>query len=266
MRFQFRLQVPFFLYLFIAPLCWAQGGGPPLLTTDTGTPGDGRWEINVLEMTTSSQEEQLLQLPYFDINYGVGKSVQLKVESGHSILQGQAFQTKSGGGPVIAGVKGRFFDDETGLSFSMYPQVQFHSFLSSPDPMIAPRDTNLILPVQIMKKFKSFALNPELGYIKSLSGKTDQFYTGLAVSKEVRPGWELVGEYFGVTRLNSDGTQMLLNLGSRYDVNEHVTLLLSAGHSVEDYRGEASQWLTELGVQLKLWRKKATDDASTSPL
>ncbi|MFT3792165.1 MAG: hypothetical protein QM741_14065 [Rudaea sp.] len=43
----FRYKVLFVLVLFaIAKLAAAQGG-PPLVTDDPGTPGNGKWEINL---------------------------------------------------------------------------------------------------------------------------------------------------------------------------------------------------------------------------
>ena len=133
--------------------------------------------------------------------------------------------------------------------------------VSSPDPLLAPQQTNLILPIEVMKQFQSFALNPEVGYIKSLSGQADKVFYGLAASKEVRPGWELVGEFFGITQLQGDGSQVLINLGTRYDVNQHLTLLFAAGHTVENFKGDPGEWITYLGVQLKLWRARPGENS-----
>ncbi len=57
-------------------------GGPPMVTDDPGTPGSGNWEINIAALGAFSSSQQLIQTPYFDINYGLGERLQLKVETG----------------------------------------------------------------------------------------------------------------------------------------------------------------------------------------
>jgi len=46
--------------------------GPPLLTNDPGTPGDGNWEINLSVMQVLRQRQNVLQVPQIDLNFGLG--------------------------------------------------------------------------------------------------------------------------------------------------------------------------------------------------
>jgi len=224
------------------------------MTTDTGTPGPAHWEMNTAEISTTSKNSRLIQVPYFDLNYGVGKTLQLKLEGGYSNLKDQGMGTKNGTGPLEAGIKWRFYD-QSGLSVSVYPQLQFRSIISSNDPLIAEQETYLDLPVEVMKQFGSYAINSEVAYVKSLTDQQEQMYYGLAASKEVHPGWELVGEVFGVTRIPKKDTQLLMNLGTRYTLNKHYSLNFSVGHTVENFDGETGQWFTYAGVQAQLWKR-----------
>ena len=45
-------------------------GGPPMLTDDPGTPGDGHWEINIATLSDHSGDTWTYALPLLDINYG----------------------------------------------------------------------------------------------------------------------------------------------------------------------------------------------------
>jgi hypothetical protein len=50
-------------------------GGPPLVTGDPNTPGNGHWEINAATTLMARHDERLWQLPDLDINYGLGERI-----------------------------------------------------------------------------------------------------------------------------------------------------------------------------------------------
>ena len=56
-------------------------GGPPMLTDDPGTPGDGHWEINTAVTTEQRPGERSSEPPLLDLNYGIGDRIQLKYEA-----------------------------------------------------------------------------------------------------------------------------------------------------------------------------------------
>src|SRR5258706_5506428 len=62
-----------------ASCAWAEGG-PPMLTDDPGTPGDGHWEFNTAMQTEHGGDTMTFKLPLVDINYGLGERLQLKFE------------------------------------------------------------------------------------------------------------------------------------------------------------------------------------------
>ena len=55
-------------------------GGPPLITDDPDTPGPGYWEINIAALRDKTQRQRRLEVPRVDVNYGVGRRIQLKFE------------------------------------------------------------------------------------------------------------------------------------------------------------------------------------------
>ncbi len=67
--------------ILFSGLSFAQGG-PPLITDDPDPPGDGHWDINTALTLNSTVGAQTYELPHFDVNYGLGDSIQLKWESG----------------------------------------------------------------------------------------------------------------------------------------------------------------------------------------
>src|SRR5262245_13049296 len=62
------------------PAVLSAQGGPPLLTGDPGTPGDGHSEFNIALTVERFRQQTLYEAPLLDFNYGVGERIQLKVE------------------------------------------------------------------------------------------------------------------------------------------------------------------------------------------
>ena len=89
-------------------------GGPPLITDDPGTPGDGTWEINLaFTAEKTAEDEWFFEAPLLDINYGVGDRVQLKFEIPWVWLHEEGEATRNSLGNSEIGVKWRLFDQET---------------------------------------------------------------------------------------------------------------------------------------------------------
>src|SRR6516164_8593101 len=110
---------------------WAQGG-PPMVTDDPGTPGDGHWEINLGAIGTRTPGHWEIAAPDADINYGWGEHIQLKVDVPWLTTRDDGQHWKSDFGDVALGVKWRFLDqDEAGVSVSTYPQYTRHLLESS---------------------------------------------------------------------------------------------------------------------------------------
>ncbi|MDQ3817967.1 MAG: hypothetical protein M3362_09770, partial [Acidobacteriota bacterium] len=107
-------------------------GGPPLLTDDPGTPGNKHWEINIATTIERNRDGMEQETPILDVNYGLGKRLQLKWEVPYLRVRDQDEPAKMGLGSTNVGVKWRFFEDEKkGVSVSTYPQLEFNTSSSS---------------------------------------------------------------------------------------------------------------------------------------
>jgi hypothetical protein len=99
-------------------------GAPPLDIDDPNTPGCNGWEINIV---TSGDlgKAMSFETPLFDINYGIGDNIQLKVEAPIQFIRSDGV-TRSGVGAAEIGIKHRFFSDESrDMTIAVYPQVEF---------------------------------------------------------------------------------------------------------------------------------------------
>jgi hypothetical protein len=241
----------YLLLLSLPAVAFAQGG-PPMVTDDPGTPGDAHWEINIAGMLASTADQNLLQFPYFDINYGLGDRLQLKVETGWVVLRDNNASIRNGADTVLAGVKYRFLDeDKSGISVSTYPQFQFHHFFSATDPELTMPGNQYILPIELSKTFGNWEVNPEVGYLYGTVVASEMFYGVVLAFENLKP-WEVLGEVHVNTRLDGGGSATLLNVGCRYAFNPHLNLLAAVGHTVTHTIDTPTELDTYLGVQLEL--------------
>jgi len=226
---------------------WAQGG-PPMLTDDPGTPGNGKWEINIADVTQFTSQT-VSQFPYSDINYGWGDHVQLKYESALNSVSSQTMPV--GGSQAIVGVKWRFFDEESdGVDVSMYPQYQFTPSYIANNP--ANGQSSFFLPIELSKKFGEITLNPEVGYSFQYGGGYGFWVVGVLADHEFDKKFEIMVEVFADIGTAANETETLFNLGGRYNWNEVLTFLFSAGLSLQTPPDIPTMQFSYLGLQLHL--------------
>ncbi len=227
----------------------AAQGGPPFITNDPGTPGDGNWENNIMTYSERHPATRIFNAPILDLNYGVGSRIQLTYEVPYLVEGTDGGPTRSGLGKSVAGVKWRFYDsDEKKLAISIFPQLEFNNPTSSLQRGLVNYGTRFYLPIEFSKKVGPIEVNPEAGYIFA-SGKGAGWFTGLVVLREVNKRMELAAELYNSA--NTDGTNNwdTYDGGGRYKLGEHFVLLFMAGRS---FRGPASgqpQLFGYLGMQ-----------------
>lgn len=225
-------------------------GGPPLITDDPGTPGDGVWEINLaFTVEKTAEKEWFFEAPLLDINYGVGDSVQLKFEVPWVFDHQEGGSTKDGLGNSELGVKWRFLDQEEYLvDVSLYPQLSFNSPTSSADRGLVEEGTELFLPFEVERRFGPFSLNPEIGFLVREEGQ-DEWAYGVAVGYELFEGLELIGEIHGEADGGLDEHELVFNVGSRWEVTENLRLLVSLGRGVRGGPSGEPEFLGYFGLQ-----------------
>ena len=234
--------------LISSGLAWA---GPPLLTSDTGTPGDGHWEINVGLSGEKTSSHFQLAVHALDLNYGLGERIQLKYELPWIFSKPEGEETRDGIGNSVLGIKWRFLDEERqGIAMSIYPQVEFITANSSVERGLVDKGTKYILPVEIERKIGPVNVTGEVGYIFNPENENQWFY-GLAFGYQTSKDFEWVGEIFGVTSSNFDWAthDLVFNLGFRWKLTNWLNLNTSAGRSLHAVAGNEKTVLFYAGVQ-----------------
>jgi len=224
-------------------------GGPPLITDDPGTPGDGNWEINIAFTAEKRRTETSYESPLLDINYGLGDKIQLKYEVPWLVLDEDREHTKDGPGNSVLGVKWRFFDqDRQGLDMSVYPQLEFNNSHSSVRRGLIDKGMEFALPIQLQRSWGAISLNPEVGYVFREYSENEWIY-GVAMGYQASRNLELLAEVSGLTGQDFENDELVFNFGTRLELSETHTLLLSAGRSFRDSASREPELLFYGGLQ-----------------
>ena len=244
------------LLLFLLAVCVAAlprrvvaQGGPPLLTDDPETPGNRHWEINVAWTLSQKQNERLFAIPLIDINYGLGQHIQLKAEVPWLVLKERRGGTQSGIGSAKFGVKWRFLDkDRHGFAMSTYPQLEIRTSKSSARRGLIEQGGELRLPVEISRELGPVTIDGEVGY-QVVQREKDEVLYGLVVAGEVNKRLELLSEIHGTAKRNFTSKELIFNVGGRFKMSKHYTLLFSTGRSLRRAAAGQPTLLAYVGCQ-----------------
>ena len=224
--------------------------GPPLITDDPGTPGDGRWEINLAFTLEQTRDERSFEAPLLDINYGVGERTQLKFEVPWAVLDDRDGGIKSGTGKPQVGIKYRFLDeDRHGASVSIYPQLELNNPRSSDERGLVDEGMRFKLPVQVARSVGPFGAYVEVGY-EFIEADTDEWSYGFALGYPVNDRLELLAEVAGTATHTFDDNELVFNFGAKVGIADSFNLLLSAGRSFRESSSGEPELLVYLGLQL----------------
>lgn len=229
-------------------------GGPPMITDDPGTPGNGHWEINLAWTDQRTPGSTFVGLPLLDANYGVGDRIQLNYQASWNVLDDAGSPGQSGMSDSQLAVKWRFYDaGGEGLQVSAYPRVTFVNPGSDSDLRgTADPNASFLLPFELRRDLGFISVNADVGRSFSSSAQDRGWMGGLCLGHQITKAWEIDAE---VHFNGSDGLQhgeAVLNVGSRVDFSDHATLLLAVGRDVHDTLGPRTSLLTYLGIQLRL--------------
>ena len=223
-------------------------GGPPLVTDDPETPGDGHWEVNLAATGDRTSGRWQIAMPDADINYGLGEHIQLKLDIPWNIVHESGESWKSGLGSSQVGIKWRFVDiEDSGFSMSVYPQYTWNWQSSSVNRGITEPGTQFFLPVEIATVAGDFGLDAEVGRNFVQEGP-NQWVVGGVVAHSCGEKVECVGEVH-VTAAPHD-VQTLVNLGFHWQLNESLFLLGAAGREFGPSSPDQSRFHFYLGFQI----------------
>ena len=240
--------------LFFAPRSLRAQGGPPFLTNDPGTPGNGNWEINIGVMPILRHDVNQYQLPQLDINFGAGDRIQLTCEIPFVLQTTPGHALDTGWSNAFVGAKIRFYQNEkSGWRISTFPQLQTQGSPSSTRTGIAANATRFFLPVEITKSFSKVNLNFEAGYFFSWNSNSHpERILGFAAGHDLTPKLELVGEVYNDRVLGALPHDTTWDVGGRYHFSNAVILLFMAGRSFSSNTSGQPNFYGYLGVQILL--------------
>jgi hypothetical protein len=225
-------------------------GGPPMVTDDPGTPGNGHWEINLAWLGEHDGGETTQDLPLLDMNYGLGERIQLKYEVPWLLVEDATTATRAGLGDSLAGVKWRFYDsgDPRRWQISTYPQYEFNSLSRSYQRGIVEQGAHWDLPLEFQKNFGSMDVNYEVGRTLRTQGTAeDAWFGGVVVGRQLTMRLEAMLELQGTFARSFDRNGVILNGGFRYKLGGPFTLLGAAGSGIAG--SERPSWIGYLGLQ-----------------
>ena len=232
-----------------ARLAFGQGG-PPMITDDPGTPGNGHWENNFAIVFEHRPNEWSIDAPAIDLNYGWGDHIQLTLQTSTALLKRSDHGLLGGLGGTEAAVKWRFLDEETsGIDLSMFPRILFNVVHSSVRRGLAEPGTRFQIPFQAAKKLGRVDLGVEFG---PLINSTDrgEFIYGIVAETELSKTTSIIAEVHATSRMNFSRDVVTLNVGWRHSLNEHAVWIASLGHEVHSDTDEPLALIGYCGVQL----------------
>lgn len=224
-------------------------GGPPMITDDTKTVPKGHWEINTAFTWERTGEGTQLSTPLLDINYGLSKNAQLKVEIPWLVQYRNGLRTINGAGNTSIAVRWRFRDEREHhrVAISIYPAFEFNTLGSSQRRGLVDKGPEFLMPMQIQTHIGKYGINGDIGY-RFKRGKDEVIY-GVAVGRAFKEKAEFMAEIHGTGpsgRLSA--SEVVFNFGSRIKLTKHTNLLLSSGRSV--IGGRDPKFIGYFGLQV----------------
>lgn len=244
-----RLTLLSVLLGLVAAPAFAQAG-PPLITNDPDTPGDGHWEINLALAGEQGHDAWDLGLPDLDINYGLGERIQLSVHMAWQHAREFGAPWHSGAAPVELALRWRFLDEETaGVSMAIQPHWTTSLSSAAVRAGLAPDGDEFALPLQVSRHVgKATTLGVELGR-NVLQRAPDEWQAGMFWSRDCAVHWQCLAE-LNTVWTPGDGPDTIANLGLRREVGEHLVLLGSLGRRLAAGPNADGSTVFYLGVQL----------------
>jgi hypothetical protein len=207
--------------------------GPPFLTDDPDPVDYQHWEAYLFTLGELSRNGNSVEGPAVEMNYGALPDTQLHLIVPMTTVGGGGLSTASGLGDTEVGIKYRFVHETNG-----WPQIGIFPFAELPTGNarrgLGNGRTWFQLPLWLQKSWGPWTTYGGGGAVlNSAPGQRDHPYGGWLVQRDFGKHLTLGGESFAEGRdMDNDKGFAALNFGGSYNVNEHFSLLFSAGHSV----------------------------------
>jgi hypothetical protein len=247
-----RFPAYFLVALLCAPIAVRAQAGPPFITNDPGTPGNGNWEINIASAQSISRGSAAYQVPQIDLNYGLGRRVQLTYEIPYVLQTADRQSRQSGWSNAFPGIKWRFFDQgEGGWQLSLFPQMEANAPSSAQQKGIAVPASRFLLPLEVTKRLGPIDVDFEAGYYFPKHGVSERIL-GLVAGRSMTERLDLGVEVYNDRAVGAPPNQTTLGLGGRYKLSRGFIALFMAGRSVSGTTNGQPDFIGYFGVQILL--------------
>jgi hypothetical protein len=216
----------------IARLC----AGPPFLTDDPEPVDYQHWEAYLFTLGDLSGGNNI-EGPAVEMNYGVLPDTQLHLIVPMTTTGGSGVPTVSGLGDTEFGIKYRFVHETNGWpQIGIFPLVELPTGNASRG--LGNGQTWFQLPLWLQKSWGPWTTYGGAGEVLNFApGQRSHPYGGWLVQRDFGKRLTLGGELFAQGRdTDSDQGFAALNFGGSCNLNDHFSLLFSAGHSVAGER------------------------------
>ncbi len=222
-------------------------GGPPLITDDPFTPRAWHWEINTAWSAEHGPDGSAHEMPAFDLNYGFGPKIQLKLERPYRWVSGPDW-AHNGWGNALAGVKYRFADAWHGWALSTYPQVELPISHKHADRVAGDSVWGFLLPLEAAHSRGRLELDTEVGWWLGAPEVRQAMY-GVVIGWIATSRLELLSECNGHGLRPFAPDELVCGVGARQDITEHVGVMGSFEPVVAGSDPARPRYHLYLGVQ-----------------
>ena len=206
--------------------------GPPFLSNDPGTPGNGNWEINIASAQSISRSITTYQVPQLDLNFGLGDRIQLTYEVPYVIETQSGQPHQSAWSNAFPGIKWRFLDQGEGnWQASIFPQVETNGLASAQRKDIAVAGPRWLLPLEVTKRLGPLDVDFEAGYYLPKQGVRERIL-GLVTGRSLSDRLDLAVELYNDHAIGAPPNQTTLDLGGRFKLTRDFIALCMAGRSI----------------------------------
>jgi hypothetical protein len=223
----------------LALLVAATAAVPAQAVEDTGTPGNGKWEINLGASGIRTSNRWEAAAPEAEINYGLGDQGQVQLNVPFATVHRYGDSSKSGLGASVLGYKWRFFGQEgAGLSMSTFPQYSWNLLPSSVRRGIVAPGRQFLLPLQVGLEQGRTGVFGEIAH-NFIEMGADEWSLGV---KAKRPCATSIACYIEVERtfVPHEPRETTVRAGMTWDLNQTFAIKGAIGRdfgkSTEDQR------------------------------
>lgn len=225
-----------------------------MLTDDPDTPGDKHWEIDIGWISQRVPGATENDVPVLDMNYGIGDRWQLTWLLPWTFIS-DGDGSRNGVGESDFGIKYRFLDQgDKGWKVSFYPQASLVTpFTNSSKRGIVDSGGSVLAPFEVEKDFGEVILNADFGHEFHNDSSEDRWIGGIDLSHDITEKWNAGAEIHVEARTGRlSGSEVVLNVGTTYELSEKVSLLASIGRDLKNSLEPKSSLISYLGIQLRL--------------